>query len=295
MKNSNLVFTIVQTRVVRYLLVPVLLLLLITSCGPAGSEKIRLIKQKRKTALVAHRGASGVAPENTIASIKKALQSPAEYIEVDIHLTKDTQLVVMHDASVNRTTNGKGNIADLTLAELKKLDAGQWFGSAFAQERIPTLQEVLKLVKGKKKLLIEIKKGDDYYTGIEDQVIMLIRENNAQNWCILQSFHDPVLERIWKNEFQVPTHKLIIGKMPWIPLYYDDGFRWGSLEKYYRASAINVHHYFATREFIKHVHNFGFKTFVWTVDEPQEINEIVERGADGIMSNAVTSLEIENN
>lgn len=293
MKKSNVISQTVSERLLLYLLLPALFLLIITSCEPAESEKIRLIKQKRKTALVAHRGASGAAPENTLAAIKKALQSPAEYIEVDIHLTKDTQLVVMHDATVNRTTNGKGAIADLTLAELKKLDAGGWFDSTFTHERIPTLREVLHLVNKRKKLLIQIKKGDDYYKGIEDLVMLLIRENNAQDWCILQSFHDPVLERIWKNEFTVPTHKLIIGKMPWIPLYYDDGFRWGSLEKYYRASAINVHHYFATREFIKHVHNFGFKTFVWTVDDPQEINELVDRGADGVMTNAITTLEID--
>lgn len=263
------------------------------ACGAGSVEKIRLIKQKRKIALVAHRGASAVAPENTLAAITQALKTPAEFIEIDIHQTRDNQLVLMHDASVERTTNGTGNIGDLTLAQVKKLDAGSWFDSAYQHERVPTLEEVLQLVKGKKKLLIEIKKGDNYYEGIEDNILALIQQYKAGNWCVIQSFYDPVLEKIWKNEFAVPTHKLIIGKMPWLPLYFDHGFQWGTFDKYDRASAINVNQYFASTAFIRYVHKNGFKTFVWTVDDPAEINRIVDRGADGIITNKVSSLQID--
>ena len=266
---------------------------LLNTCNSETVEEVVLTKQKRKIALVAHRGAADTAPENTLAAIRQALQTPAEFIEVNIHQTKDKQIVVMHDASVDRTTNGEGNIEDLTLAEIKKLDAGSWYDSAYQNERVPTLEEVLQLIKGKKKLLIEIKKGRDYYEGIENQTIALLQENRAGDWCTLQSFYDPVLEKIWKNEISVPTHKLIVGKLPWLPLYYDHGIRWGSFEKYYRASAINVHHYFASKAFIRHVHQNGFKTFVWTVDDPEEINAIIDRGADGIISNKAASLSIQ--
>ena len=265
----------------------------LNACSSGEAEKVVLIKQKRKIALVAHRGASDAAPENTLAAIEQALQTPAEFIEIDIHQTKDNQIVLMHDAAVDRTTDGEGNIADLTLAEIKKLDAGSWYNSAYQHERVPTLEEVLQLVKGKRKLLIEIKKGDDYYAGIENQAIALIQKYKAGNWCTLQSFYDPVLEKIWKHEFSVPTHKLIVGKLPWLPVYYDHGLRWGNFDKYDRASAINVHHYFASKAFIRHVHTNGFKTFVWTVDDPEEINALIDRGADGIISNKAASLLVQ--
>jgi glycerophosphoryl diester phosphodiesterase len=263
------------------------------SCSSGDDEKIMLVRQKRKIALIAHRGAADSAPENTLAAIRKALEGPAEFIEIDIHQTRDQQVVVMHDATVNRTTNGQGNIADLTLAELRQLDAGSWYHATFSQEKVPTLEEVLTLVNGKKKLLIEIKKGDNFYEGIEDNTLALIRQHQAQDWTVIQSFYDEVLAKVWKSEYAVPTHKLIVGKLPWLPVYFDHRLRWGSLDKYYRAAAINVNQYFATRAFIRHVHSKGFKTYVWTVDEPQDINKVTDRGADGVISNTVAHLEIE--
>ncbi len=264
-----------------------------SSCSSDLPEKIRLVHQKRKIMLAAHRGASGVAPENTLAAIQKALDSPADFIEIDIHQTRDSQLVVMHDATLDRTTTGKGAIAEHTLAEIKQLDAGSWFKPEFKNERVPTLEEVLQLVKGRKKLLIELKKGNAFYPGMENQVIALLRQYRARDWCVLQTFHDEILQQIWQNEYHVPTHKLMVGKLPLLPVYFDTGLRFGSFDKYYRASAINVHRYFASRRFVKMVHNAGFKTFVWTVDEPAEINKLVNRGVDGIMSNAVTTLAVE--
>jgi glycerophosphoryl diester phosphodiesterase len=274
-------------------LVLICLLFTFIGCSSADTEKIMLVKQKRKIALIAHRGAADSAPENTLAAIAKALEGPADFIEIDIHQTRDQQVVVMHDATVDRTTNGQGHIADLTLAELRQLDAGSWYDARYRQEKVPTLAEVLQLVKGKKKLLIEIKKGDDFYTGIEANTLELIRQHQARDWTVIQSFYDEVLDKVWKSEYAVPTHKLIIGKIPWLPIYFDHRLRWGSLDKYYRAAAINVNQYFATRAFIRHVHSKGFKTYVWTVDEPREINEVTDRGADGVISNTVAHLEIE--
>jgi glycerophosphoryl diester phosphodiesterase len=271
----------------------VLVSVLLTSCSPNAQEKILLVHQKRKVMLTAHRGASGVAPENTLAAIQKALDSPADFIEIDIHQTRDSQLVVMHDATLNRTTNGKGTIVDYSLAEIKKLDAGSWFKPEFKNERVPTLEEVLLLVKGRKKLLIELKKGSDFYPGMPHQTIALLRKYKARNWCVLQTFHDEILQQIWQNEYPVTTHKLIVGKLPLLPVYFDTSLRFGSFDKYYRASAINVHRYFASRGFVKMVHNAGFKTFVWTVDDPAEINKLVNRGVDGILTNAAATLVVE--
>ncbi|MBA9077558.1 glycerophosphodiester phosphodiesterase [Rufibacter quisquiliarum] len=264
------------------------LIVALSACGaPDTSEKVTLPKkQARKVAVIAHRGASGLAPENTLAAIRKALDTEADFIEVDVHQSKDGQVVVIHDATVDRTTNGTGAVANLTLAQLKELDAGSKHDSSFTGERIPTLAQVLKLVKGKKKLLIELKKGeDDYYQGLEDNTLRLIREHRADDWTVLQSFHDPILERIWAADFVIPTHKLIVGKIPFLPVYIDHELKFGGFDRYSKAASINVHRYFASKSFIRSLHNQGFKTFIWTEDKPQNIRELYDMGADGVMTN----------
>jgi glycerophosphoryl diester phosphodiesterase len=275
------------TRWARWFLSPCLLFLT-SACGDsaASEEGLILKKQGRKVSVIAHRGASGLAPENTLAAVKKALETSADYIEIDVHQSKDGEVVVLHDPTVDRTTNGTGRVADLTLAELKKLDAGLKFDSSFTGERIPTLAQVLRAVKGKKKLLIELKKGEEaYYDDLEENTLRLIKENRAEEWCVLQSFHDPILERIWQTDFVIPTHKLILGKIPFLPIFIDHELKFGSFDRYSEATAINVNRYFASKAFITSLHNQGFKTFIWTEDKPANIKRLFELGADGVITN----------
>src|SRR2546427_7517969 len=96
---------------------------------------------------IAHRGASGYAPENTLAAFRKAVALGATFIETDLQLSRDAHFVAIHDTTVDRTTNGQGAVHDMTLADLRRLDAGSWFGSEFAGERIPTLEEILEFSK----------------------------------------------------------------------------------------------------------------------------------------------------
>jgi glycerophosphoryl diester phosphodiesterase len=117
--------------------------------------------------IIAHRGASGSAPENTLAAIELAIANKADMIEIDIHQTKDGKLVVIHDDKLDRTTTGKGKINELTLEEIKKHDAGSWFNTSFSNEKVPELKEVLELINGKCKLLIEIKGKPSDYSGLE--------------------------------------------------------------------------------------------------------------------------------
>lgn len=270
------------------------IILYFVSSDSDNNQKVQLSKHHRKISLIAHRGASDAAPENTLAAIKKALQSPVDFIEIDVHQTKDGEVVLMHDATVNRTTNGQGEIVNFTLSEIKKLDAGLWYNLAYQQERVPTLEETLKLVRGRKKLLIEIKKGqDDFYPGIENKILSIIQQHKAQNWCIVQSFYDDVLQNIWKSEFAVPTHKLIVAKFPFIPVYFDHRLRWGNFDKYDRAMAINANQYFITQGFVKELHNSGFKTYPWNLNDSEAINRVLAMGADGVITNAVSQLEVE--
>lgn len=125
------------------------------------------------TVIIAHRGSAGTHPENTLPAFMEAVRSGADGIELDVHLTADQQLVVIHDESVDRTTNGKGLIRELTLEEIKKLDAGSWFDKKYQATKISTLQEVLNLLlqmRFRGFLCIEIKTNKFHYPGIEEKI-----------------------------------------------------------------------------------------------------------------------------
>lgn len=139
----------------RYLFVSFLAIVVLGTAAIQPKEK-----PKRHIYVVAHRGANKFAPENTIAAYLKAAELGADFVEMDLRQTKDGEFVIMHDKNVNRTTNGKGNVADMTLEEIQQLDAGSWFGDEFKGEKVPTLREVLRAIKGKVKPDLDFKDGD---------------------------------------------------------------------------------------------------------------------------------------
>ncbi|MBU6430317.1 MAG: glycerophosphodiester phosphodiesterase, partial [Cyanobacteria bacterium REEB65] len=141
--------------------------------------------------LIAHRGASGYAPENTMASFRLALEMGAKAIELDVHQTKDGQLVVAHDEDLKRTGKRKVRIKDLTSEELSKIDVGSWFDPCFSNERVPKLAEVFELVDGKAELHVELKRGSKLYPGIEEKVVEMIRRRKAQKSTLVSSFDHP--------------------------------------------------------------------------------------------------------
>ena len=124
-------------------------------------------ESRNKIMNIAHRGASGYAPENTLAAFDKAVEMQADYIEIDVQLSKDDLPVVIHDDTLDRTTNGTGNISAYTLQELKSLDAGSWFDKKYAGEKIPSLNEVLEMYGEKINILIELK-SPELYPGVEE-------------------------------------------------------------------------------------------------------------------------------
>lgn len=151
------------------------------------------------TKIIAHRGSKGTHPENTLAAFKEAVRVKADGIELDIQLSKDKQLVVIHDETVDRTTNGHGDVGQLTLAELKKLDAGSWFKQNPIVQEIPTLEEVLDLLVKEQfqgLLNIELKTDNIHYEGIEQ---LLVKVMEAQKWpfkYMYSSFYMPSLKKI---------------------------------------------------------------------------------------------------
>lgn len=153
-----------------------------------------------ETQIFAHRGARRKAPENTIPAYTKALETAGiDGLEIDVHLTKDNQLVVIHDEKLERTTNGTGLVGDYTLAELQALDAGSYFGPEFAGTKIPSLDDVLTFLRVQhfhKILLIEIKTDHVDYPGIEQRLLDEIAEYHVTYPVVYQSFNLATLERL---------------------------------------------------------------------------------------------------
>src|SRR2546429_348487 len=138
--------------------------------------------------VIAHRGASGHAPENTMAAFRKAVAQGATFIETDLQLSRDAHFVAIHDGTVNRTTNGRGSVHDLTLVELRELDAGSWFGSEFSGERIPTLEEILQFSK-KNDVVFYLEMKPSGAWGGEHAGITALRETGETSRPVRISLH----------------------------------------------------------------------------------------------------------
>ncbi|WP_066190624.1 glycerophosphodiester phosphodiesterase [Gracilibacillus timonensis] len=168
--------------------------------------------------IFAHRGSSGTHPENTFSAFREAVKMSTDGIEIDVHLTKDNELVVIHDNTVNRTTNGKGYVKDFTLQEIKQLDAGSWFAEEFTGERIPTLEEVLIFLEKEKQILnIELKNVVLDYHGLEDKVVEMVRKYHLTDRVIISSFNHISLHEIGKSYPDIKCGVLTLDKQyqPW--------------------------------------------------------------------------------
>jgi glycerophosphoryl diester phosphodiesterase len=162
--------------------------------------------------VIAHRGASGNAPENTLAAFKKAVALGAAFIETDLQLSRDAHFVAIHDATVNRTTNGQGAVHDMKLAELRRLDAGSWFGSEFAGERIPTLEEILEFSKKNDVVFyLEIKPGGSW--GGEHALVGALRESGEIPRTVVISFDPAIVLSVRKIEPTLMTGLLYDGQL----------------------------------------------------------------------------------
>jgi len=237
-----------------------------------------------KPILIGHRGAAGLAPENTMVSIKKAIELGVNRIEIDVHLTKDNIPVVIHDNTLSRTTNGIGFIKRKTFSELQQLSAGIKFSNEFVNEKIPSLKEVLSYVNGKAQLQIEVKHGSKRYPGIEAEVIKLVYEINGKNWCFINSFDTRVLKKFYELDDTCILHKLFVLRIPVVNAHFDRTLSSGTLKRYHYVSEFGVNYKYATRSLIDDVHNMGKKINVWTPNDIDSFKRLSEMGVDGIIT-----------
>jgi glycerophosphoryl diester phosphodiesterase len=223
--------------------------------------------------VIAHRGASGHAPENTLAAFRKAVSLGATFIETDLQLSRDAHFVALHDDAVNRTTNGQGAVHDLTLAELKKLDAGAWFGSEFAGERIPTLEDLLAFSrKNDIVFYLELKPGGSW--GGEHALIGALRESGEIARAVVISFDASILGVLRKIEPTLMTGLLYEGQIE-RPL--DRALEVGARQLAVRGDLV-------TPSLITEAHKRDLQVVCWTVNHPGHIRALAAAGVDGIMS-----------
>lgn len=223
--------------------------------------------------VVAHRGASGEAPENTLAAFRRALEIGVDAVELDVHLTSDGEVVVIHDHMLDRTTDGRGLVRDQTLEGMRLLDAGRWFGERFAGERVPTLVEALELLLPVR-VIVEVKNGPIYYPGIAARVVEAVRSAGHHSVTI-SSFDHPVLVELKAGAPEMDTAVLYVGR-PVEPI---------SLALGAEANALHPHWAFLTPELVGAAHTAGLRVEAWTVDDPLHIAHVVAMGPDGVMTN----------
>jgi glycerophosphoryl diester phosphodiesterase len=223
--------------------------------------------------VIAHRGASGHAPENTLAAFKRAVALGASFIETDLQLSRDARFVAIHDDTVNRTTNGQGKVHDLTLADLRRLDAGSWFGSEFSGERIPTLEEILEFSKRHDAVFyLELKPTGSW--GGEHALIGALRQTGEIARTIVISFDAGILEALRRIEPTLMTGLLFEGQLDQ-PL--ERAVEIGARQLAVRGDLV-------TPALLAQARKRDLQVVCWTVNQPAHMRMLIEAGVDGIMS-----------
>jgi glycerophosphoryl diester phosphodiesterase len=237
-----------------------------------------------KPLVCGHRGACGIAPENTLAAFHKAHELGAEWVELDVQLSADGHLIVFHDDTLERTTDkgGTRRPTDLTLTQLQKLDAGSWFNPEFAGEKIPTLDQILEEFGDKLAINIEIKSKPRFEqdNGIEAKVVEAVQRHNLVENVLISSFDPNRLivthELEPKMAIGILFHPKSLAHLPTA-----DPFKLAELT---HATALHPHFQMVTPEMVEKAHKIGLQVNVWTVNHPQDIRQQISLGVDMIMS-----------
>lgn len=232
--------------------------------------------------IVAHRGYSAIAPENTLAAFAAAIERGANAIEFDVRLSADGIPIIIHDATVERTTDGTGNVSDKTKAQLKQLDAGLWFSDRFIGERIPTFSEALDFLQDAPvAIYAEVKDADDWSAKDIESFIATICTQGWQNRCTIASFCDDFLDRVRDS-----APAIALAYYPLTASDYLDKVRQlkpddnGMLLCEYHLLLENPHLLEVSRD-------RNIDVGAWTVDHPQDLEELVRLGVKQIVTNAL--------
>lgn len=236
----------------------------------------------------AHRGGAGLAPENTLAAFRKALELGVDALEMDLHVTRDGVVVVIHDETLDRTTDGRGDVGDLSLEGVKRSDAGGKFAPAFRGERVPSLREVIDLVKtsgnGRVRLDLELKYHQDRPgrpEDFEERVLEILRETGFAERVNVISFHHPSLTKVKALEPKIRTGLLAGGRMaPQDPV---------ALVRQFRADYYSPNFRHVTSEAVAALHQAGIPIVPWTINEEAEMRRLMALGIGGLAGDGIAT------
>lgn len=229
----------------------------------------------------AHRGSSVDYPENSIPAYAAAIEQGADWIELDVHQTADNVVVISHDANIKRIAGIDKNLWEMTYAELEAYDVGSWFSDEYSYLRLPTLDEVLKLCKGKIKLNIEIK-PTGHETDLEKNVIDIVKKNGFENNCMLASLDIESLKRVKEIDSDIKT-------------LYDMTVAAGNISEMTFIDGFSIEETFINYDIVEQIHRNNKKVFVWTVNEPSNIINVCKYDIDNILTDdPLTAREVIN-
>jgi glycerophosphoryl diester phosphodiesterase len=228
----------------------------------------------RKPWVIAHRGASGHAPENTMAAFERAVELGVVFIETDLHLTRDARFVAIHDESLERTTNGRGKVSDFTLAELRRLDTGLWYDRQYMGQRILTLEDILEFGR-KRDVVFYLEVKYEAAWGMHHALVGALQKEQDAARTIVISFDASTIESVRKLDASIMTGLLI-----------DEGSQTDAVRKALDVGARQLcpHARLVTHEFVEQTHRADLLLATWTVDDPEEMRRVISVGADGVMT-----------
>lgn len=223
-----------------------------------------------ETKVMAHRGASKEAPENTMAAFQKAIDEMADYIELDVQLTGSGEVIVMHDSNAYRTTGVDADIVEMTYRDIRKLDAGSWFSEEYAGENVPLLKDVLELAQGKIKLNIELKPSDNGEL-LAKSTVRLIEKYNMVNDCVITSFSNSALQAVKSYNQDIKVGYILSAA-------------YGDFYGMEHVDFFSVNAAFLSKRTIDAIHNSGKQVYAWTVNNKESIKNLTNKGVDGIIT-----------
>ncbi|MBQ3583517.1 MAG: glycerophosphodiester phosphodiesterase [Lachnospiraceae bacterium] len=232
-----------------------------------GNSNVQLLS---KTMIAAHRGYSAEAPENTIPAFEAAIDNFSDYVELDVQETKDGTVIVLHDSNFKRVADVKQNVWNVDYEQIQYLDVGCWFSEEYAGVTVPTLEEVMEMAKGRLKLNIEIKLTG-HEKNLEKSVVELIEKYEMEDECVVTSFQKKALKKVKEYNEDIKTGYIL-------------HVAYGDFSGVEYVDALSVNYSFATEALINDAHNVGKEVYVWTVNEADAINDMIQKGADMIIT-----------
>jgi glycerophosphoryl diester phosphodiesterase len=226
---------------------------------------------QKKVLITGHRGASGLAPENTISAMKKAIEVGSDYSELDVQETRDGILVLLHDSSLKRTAGLEKNIWEMDYDSLSGLDVGSWYSPEFKGELIPTLEEVMDFVRGKMKLNIELK-VNSHEEMLAERVVKTIEQKDFISGCLITSFDFESIDKVRALNADIQVGYLF-SKIPKdIDVFKAD------------VDLFSVRHDIVNAEFVNKSHANGKSVHVYTVNDPEEMKRLIKLGVNSIIT-----------